>query len=128
MKKTAIVWLTGVITQYSILDNYNIEELTVNHNLLNKLIDKYNVVALVCFKDDMERAQYNKLFISLGIADKIRFMFIPYNTLHTELISRLISHLPNVTTYIDCEKKRLFSAACAGINNKNCIHISQLLD
>ena len=113
MKPKAIIWLTGVITQYSIEPNYTIEDLIINKKLLTELSEK-------------------QLFISEQQANKLKFLFIEYTKDITPdfpgLIRQILRDVPGVTHYIDYDKKRLYDAALNGIKNTNCIHISQLID
>lgn len=133
MKPKAIIWLTGVITQYSIEPNYTIEDLTINKKLLTELSEKYDLLAITYYlKDTDEKEQYKRLFVNEQQAHKLKFLFIEYNNNITPdfpgLIKQILRDVHGVTHYIDYDKKRLYDAALNGIKNTNCIHISQLLD
>ena len=47
-KPTALVWFTGVISQYNLSDT-NLDNLKINYSILRTLEEKYNLIIRVVF-------------------------------------------------------------------------------
>lgn len=125
MKYKALIWFTGVISRYSLINN-NISETTLNIATLNSLKEKYEPLFIICIKNNEEKQQYNELLKSNNLLD-IPVLYVPYNFIFEDALQQLVEQDPSITYYVDYSKVRLQKAA-QYINNNNCIHISQLLN
>lgn len=127
MKEKALLWFTGVITQYSVEPNYHIDELVINNNLLKRLNDKYNLISIIWYRDDDELQAYKQLLVDNKIASKMQVLFITGNVIYDQFILQVLQQVKGITTYIDHDLRRLRDASLY-IKTSNCLHISQLID
>lgn len=123
MKPKALVWFTGVISKYNIAE-YNIEELDINHNLLNKIYNNYDPMFIIYVKDDNELKAYTKLLHRLDIKEPV--CFVGYQDIFTDVLDKLKQAMGSFIL-IDYSKKRLIEAANI-LERNDMIHISQLID
>ena len=124
-KPTALVWFTGVISQYNLSDT-NLDNLKINYSILRTLEEKYNLAFIVCVPSEEVKQQYLHL-IKQWQLEHYTFVFLPYQFDFEAVLSNLIQQLPNATTFIDYSKVRLLKAA-KQLKNENVIHVSQLMN
>ena len=121
------IWFTGIISQYNV-SSYNINELRINHNLLDKILKEYRsdkYIAIINVRNDLEKQQYFELIKKEELDKKLIFIFCDPNTYYVDAISTL-KYTYDIRFYIDCSRKRLVSLVGL-IEPHKLIHISQLL-
>lgn len=125
MKPKALVWFTGVISQYNVNENYNISKIKLNLNLLNKLDSVYDISFLVYCRDNSEVIAYKELLKENNLS-KIPVYFASYDISFKEVLFDCYERLGKFIL-IDYSKKRLAEASQLFQSN-DMIHLSQLLD
>jgi hypothetical protein len=125
-----VIWFTGVISQYDI-EKYDLENLKINHNILNKIINDYKAdkyIAIIWVGNEEEKDAYTRLITKEHLENKLLFVFLEdYNNSYTPAgMVASLSYYYHIVNYIDCSRTRLCKVR--GFNINNLIHISQLLD
>lgn len=125
MKQKALVWFTGIISQFSVSKDYNIRRLNINRGTLSKLLSKYDITFLIYVKDEHEQQDYQDLLFRNNLT-YIPCIFIPYDISFKEF---LVQYHNKCTDFIliDYSKKRLLTASTY-LQRTDMIHVSQLLD
>ena len=129
--KITVIWFTGVVSQFEVA-KYDIENLKINHKLLDKIINSYKAdkyIAIIWVANEEEKQAYMRLIEKEKLANKLLFVFLEdYNNSYTS--SGMITSLTyyyDINYYIDCSRTRL----CRVMNllkEDQLIHISQLLE
>lgn len=134
-----IIWFTGVLSQYDV-STYDIENLKINHKLLEKIKANYGAnkyVAIICYVND-EKEKYLKLLEKENLLGKdIVFAFVDFYNfcVNTESFYETLNNIINtyrvnyaINYYIDCDRKRLTKIMNKSMEPNKLIHLSQLLD
>ena len=125
-----IIWFTGIITQF-IPGPYNVLNLKINHNTLNKIINTYKAdryVAFINVRNDLEERQYSELIVKENIQSKLLFHFIKPDEDYIDILFKF-KYTHNINYFIDCDRRRLVNIFKFGLmNGDRLIHVSQLLD
>ena len=133
-KGTAIIWFTGVISKFNMMDS-NLEDLQINNQLYNKLKDKYNLIFIIKIPDEEYAMQdsnydtklkYKEAFTKSNIKED-SVLYLPYSSDDTLVIESLLQQFPDVVAYVDYSRRRLGIAARYIPTNK-VFHLSQLID
>lgn len=129
--KITVIWFTGVVSQFEVA-KYDIENLKINHKLLDKIISSYKAdkyIAIIWVANEEEKQAYMRLIEKEKLSNKLLFVFLEdYNNSYTS--SGMITSLTyyyDINYYIDCSRTRL----CRVMNllkENQLIHISQLLE
>lgn len=129
--KITVIWFTGVVSQFEVA-KYDIENLKINHKLLDKIINTYKAdkyIAIIWVANEEEKQAYMRLIEKEKLANKLLFVFLEdYNNSYTStgMITSL-TYYYDINYYIDCSRTRL----CRVMNllkEDQLIHISQLLE
>ena len=129
--KVTVIWFTGVISQYSV-GNYSIENLKINHKILDKIMKEYKAdkyVSIIWVANEEEKREYEKLIVEEDLQNKLLFVFLEnYNNSYTPAGQVLaLKYYFDINYYIDCSRTRLCKVR-DGIEDNKLIHISQLLE
>lgn len=125
---TAIIWFTGVISQYNVA-NCDIPNLVINFKLLDKIIKNYSAdkyIALINVRNELEKEQYLDLIKRNDLQKTLVFVFCDMYDQCLSIIGTL-RYSYNIVYYIDCSRKRLVDSV-GMIEPQKLIHISQLLE
>lgn len=125
MKRHALVWFTGVISQYNVSEHYNVKGLNLNKGILSRIRSKYDVTFLIYVKDEDEKNAYLHLLTTNKITD-IPVVFASYDTSFHEILYEFSMKYPEFIL-IDYSKKRLIDAS-RYLGRVDMMHISSLLD
>lgn len=126
MKSKALVWFTGVITKYVFTPVYKINDLQINRELLRQLENDYNLIFIICVKDEQERDDYATFLRDEGLSIH-QVLFLPYDFDFMSMMEQVMQSEPTITAYIDYSRSRLAKAGNF-IKNDKLIHISQFLN
>lgn len=123
-KPKALVWFTGVLSQYKLSDD-NLDNISINYTTLRNLEETYDLICIICVPSEEVKQHYLTLVKEWGI-QHLTYIFIPYEHDFTLVMQELLQKIPNINTYIDYSKARLVKAA-KFLKNENVIHVSQLM-
>lgn len=133
-KGSAIVWFTGVISKFNMMDS-TLDNLQINNQLYNKLKEKYNLIFLIKIPDDeyllqepdtQTKLKYKEAFAKSNIKDD-QVIYLPYSCDDSTVFDNLLQQFTNVVAYIDYSRRRLTIAA-KYIPTDKVFHLSQLID
>lgn len=125
MRYKALIWFTGVISKYTV-EQPKIMDIQLNMNTLTNISEEYDMIFIICVRDDNEKEEYRKLLKTLKVTN-YQVLFVPYNVIFSNMVADLVEQDQSIIAYIDYSKVRLNEAQKYIINNK-CIHVSQLLN
>lgn len=124
-KPKALVWFTGVISKFKLPDIY-LEDLQFNKQLLSKLQSTHDLVCIIQVKSVAEKERYLQRIHESYLGDNI-YVFADYNKTDLEIISEAVRLYPDITMYVDSDRKRLVTAS-RFFKNENIFHLSQYLN
>lgn len=134
MNKNALVWFTGVISKYDVLDTTNYKHsININNELFNRLLSEFDkLVCIICINDAEEKQAYINSIKKFKLDNNLQSMnaeLIFFNYLNSDMETvKVIEHLRsiyNISYYIDYSKRRLNNVKHLFTNP---IHISMLFN
>lgn len=124
MKDKALVWFTGIISQYDVSDDYDISSLKINLETFEKLDDEYDLVFIIYIKNTQEEYEYRQLLKRHRLV--VPVAFVPYDISFTEAIHGIIGNL-GTFVFVDYSKSRLKEVSSI-LGRDDVVHVSKLLN